>query len=316
MLRTLDPMRLIHWASGAAMSSELPISDPDPDPGLLGPDSLTWHLHEEEWLIGAGARAFLLQAAHPKVAQGAIDHGGFAQDPFGRVHRTILAMAVLLFGTTQEASAMARRINRLHHSVQGTLCSSVGRYRAGDPYSAMDQSALLWVHAAFVDSVLTAYRCFVGPLSETECDQYWQESCRYARLLGLSSTTLPAGYAALQAYLREAYASGEVAISENAHFIAQKILCPSVPWLHRPLWIVVWLITVGQLPPTIRRDYGLPWTPGHEAIFRIACCVARLLRRAFPHLLGRSSLVDFARDRVQGKFCQGPAVDITPKTWK
>src|SRR5437763_16625645 len=65
----LDSMRIIHWASGASMSSTLPISDPDPDPGLLGPDSLSWRLHEEQWLIMAGARAFLLQATHPKVAQ-------------------------------------------------------------------------------------------------------------------------------------------------------------------------------------------------------------------------------------------------------
>ena len=77
----LDAMRIIHWASGAQMSSTLPISDPDPDPGLLGPDSLSWRLHEEQWLITAGARAFLLQAAHPKVAQGALDHSSFAEDP-------------------------------------------------------------------------------------------------------------------------------------------------------------------------------------------------------------------------------------------
>ena len=98
MRTPLDSMRLIHWASGAPMSSKLPISDPEPDPGLLGPDSLSWRLHEEQWLITAGARAFLLQAAHPKVAQGALDHSGFAQDPFGRVYRTIQGMAILIFG--------------------------------------------------------------------------------------------------------------------------------------------------------------------------------------------------------------------------
>ena len=81
MHTSLDSMRLIHWASGAPMSSELPINDPQPDPGLLGPDSLSWRLHEEQWLITAGARAFLMQAAHPKVAQGALDHSGFAEDP-------------------------------------------------------------------------------------------------------------------------------------------------------------------------------------------------------------------------------------------
>src|SRR5579862_3631315 len=105
MPKPLSAMRLIHWASGAPMSSELPISDLYPDPGLLGPDSVTWRLHQEQWLITAGARAFLMQAAHPKVAQGALDYSGFAKDPFGRVSHTIQGMAVLIFGTTREAHA-------------------------------------------------------------------------------------------------------------------------------------------------------------------------------------------------------------------
>src|SRR5436189_5226741 len=246
MHKPLNAMRLIHWASGAPMSSELPISDPHPDPGLLGPDSLSWRLHEEQWLITAGARAFLMQAAHPKVAQGALDHSGFAEDPFGRVYRTIQGMAVLIFGTTNEANEMARNINRLHHTVHGTLPDSLGRYAAGETYSAMEPSALLWVHIALVDSMLTAYKTFVRPLSHAECEQYWQESCRYARLLGLTDTMLPASYAAVQQYIREALASGEIAIGLTAHRIAQKVLYPSMPWLRKTLLLIVRQATCRQ----------------------------------------------------------------------
>src|SRR5437667_4504464 len=302
MHKPLDAMRIIHMASGAPMSSELPISDPHPDPGLLGPDSISWRLHEEQWLITAGARALLMQAAHPKVAQGAFDHSGFAKDPFGRVSRTIQGMAILIFGTTSEANAMARHINRLHYTVQGTLPESIGRYTAGDTYSAMEPLALLWVHIVFVDSMLTAYKTFVGPLSEAECEQYWQESCRYARLLGLTDTTLPANYAAVQQYIREALASGEIAIGPAAQFIAQKVLYPPVPWLHRPSWAVVRLITVGQLPPDIRQAYGLPWTARHKVGFQMARGAGHLLRRLFPNALGRSPLVNFARRRARGEL--------------
>ena len=298
MQKPLDAMCMINVASGASMSSELPISDPNPDPGLLGPDSLTWHLHEEQWLITAGARAFLMQAAHPKVAQGALDYSGFAKDPFGRVHRTIQGMAVLIFGTTAEATAMARHINRLHHTVQGTLPESIGRYPAGETYSAMDPLALLWVHIVFVDSVLTAYKMFIGPLSEDACEQYWQESCRYARLLGLSNATLPTSYAAVQQYIREALASGEVAIGPAAHTIAQKVLYPPMPLVRKPLWMIVRLITIGQLPADIRQAYGFPWTMRHKIGFRIARDVGHLLRRLFPDALGRTPIVNFARRRT------------------
>ncbi|HET8851436.1 MAG TPA: oxygenase MpaB family protein [Ktedonobacteraceae bacterium] len=304
MKTPLDSMRIIHWASGAPMSSQLPISDPDPDPGLLGPDSLSWRLHEEQWLITAGARAFLLQAAHPKVAQGALEHSGFAEDPFGRVYSTIRGMAILIFGTTHEANAMARHINRLHHTVQGTLPESIGRYTAGETYSGMEPLALLWVHIVFVDSMLTAYKTFVGPLSEAECEQYWQESCRYARLLGLTDTTLPTSYAAVQQYIREALASGEIAIGPAAHFIAQKVLYPPMPLVRKPLWTIVRLITVGQLPSDIRQAYGLRWTTRHRVGFRIARGVGHLLRRLFPNALGRSPLVNFARSRARGEFRQ------------
>src|SRR5438105_1723548 len=299
MHKPLDAMRIIHMASGAPMSSELPISDPHPDPGLLGPDSISWRLHERQWLITAGARAFLLQAAHPKVAQGALDHSGFAQDPFGRVYRTIQGMAILICGTTHEANAMARHINRLHHTVQGTLPESIGRYYAGEPYSGMEPLALLWVHIVFVDSMLTAYKTFVGPLSEAACEQYWQESCRYARLLGLTDATLPASYAAVQQYLREVLPSGEIAIGPAAHFIAQKVLYPPMPWVRKPLWMIVRLITIGQLPSDIRQAYGLHWSIRHRVGFRIARGVGHLLRRLFPNALGRSPLVTFARRRVQ-----------------
>src|SRR3989440_8670465 len=131
MHKPLDSMRIIHWASGASMPSQLPISDPEPDPGLLGPDSLSWRLHEEQWLITAGARAFLMQAAHPKVAQGALDHSGFAEDPFGRVSRTIQGMAVLIFGTTNEANTMARHIKRLHDHLQRSPAQTTRRDQAG-----------------------------------------------------------------------------------------------------------------------------------------------------------------------------------------
>src|SRR5260370_23592006 len=302
MHKPLDSMRIIHWASGAPMSSKLPISDPDPDPGLLGPDSISWRLHEEQWLITAGARACLMQADHPKVAQGALDHSGFAEDPFGRVYRTIQGMAILIFGTTHDANAMARNLNRLQHTVQGTLPESIGRYTAGETYNAMEPLALLWVHIVFVDSLLTAYKSFVGPLSDAECEQYWQESCRYARLLGLTDATLPASYAAVQKYIREALASGEIAIGPAAHFIAQKVLSPSMPWLRKPLWMIVRMITVGQLPSDIRHAYGLRWTMIHRAGFRMARGVCHLLRRLFPNGLGRPPLVNFDMLRLQAEL--------------
>lgn len=302
----LDPLRLIRWASGANLSSALPIADPTPDPGLFGPGSVTWRLHAEQWLIAAGARAFLLQAAHPAVAQGALDHSRFAQDPYGRVANTVRAMAILLFGTTREAHAAALRINRLHQTIIGTLAEDAGRHHAGDAYAAMDVPALLWVHAAFVDSILSAYQSFVGPLAPADRDAYWRESFRYARLLGLSEADLPASYAALQVYIRDAIASGEVHVGSGARAIARTILHPPMPWYRRPLWAVVQSMTVGQLPDALRRQYGLPWRRREWLLFRLVRAWARLLRFLLPRQLGQSQVAAFALRRVRGELAPSP----------
>src|SRR5579885_3796276 len=134
----IDPMLLINWIGGTKLPREMPISDTTPDPGLMGPESVTWRLHREQWLILGGGQAFLMQAAHPQVAQGAIDHSAYAEDPFGRVFRTVRAMTILLVGSTREVNDTARHINRLHATVQGTLKHNTGRHKIGEAYSGMD----------------------------------------------------------------------------------------------------------------------------------------------------------------------------------
>jgi uncharacterized protein (DUF2236 family) len=303
----LDPMRLIYWASGAHIRSNLPISDPTPDAGLFGPGTTTWRLHTEQWLIAAGARAFLMQAAHPVVAQGALDHSRFAEDPYGRVANTVGAMTALIFGTTAEAHDTARRINRLHLTITGTLPEDVGSPRAGRSYYAMEPRALLWVHVAFVDSILSAYRCFVGPLTEADHEAYWRESFRYARLLGLTDADLPPSYDAVQTYIAEAIASGEVRVGEGARIIAHTILTPPMPAWRRPLWALVRSMTIGQLPADLRRQYGLPWRRRERALFALVSGWARLMRFLLPQYLGQSQAAIFAERRVRGEL-QGAAV--------
>jgi len=309
----IDPIRLIRWVSGTTLPGGLSISDTNPDPGIMGPDSLTWRLHNEQCLILGGARAFLMQAAHPKVAQGALDHSAYAEDPFGRVFRTVGAMSVLLVGTTREVNAMARNINRIHLSVKGTLNDAAGAHPAGEAYDAMDPDALLWVHVSFVESMLSAYQTFVGPLTDAEREQYWQESLRYAHRLGLTDAMLPKNYKAVQEYVREAIASGEVAVGPGARTVAQTILYPPLPWYRQRMWGLVRLITGGQMPPEIWRGYGLRWTWAHGLAFRLVAGALRLMRWVFPGSLGHSVLVDFAQRRARGELATPQAEPADPQ---
>src|SRR6202022_3581143 len=104
-----------------AWGRPVPSPAPGPDPGLCGPGSITWRVLREPLLILAGARALLLQAAHPHVAQGAIDHTPSEDDPFGRLMRTFDWAGAVAFGTTTEAREASARVNRLHQKITGTL---------------------------------------------------------------------------------------------------------------------------------------------------------------------------------------------------
>src|ERR1700738_2415972 len=87
-------------------------SDPAPGAGRV--------MREPLLILGAG-RALLMQAAHPLVAQGAIDHSAYATDPFGRLERTIEWVTLVSFGTTAEAREISQRVLRVHKRIAGVL---------------------------------------------------------------------------------------------------------------------------------------------------------------------------------------------------
>ena len=106
----------------------------------------------------------------------------------------------------------------------------------------------------------------------------------------------------MEAYEREAIASGEVAVGNGARAIAHTVLYPPLPWYRRPWWAVVRLITSGQLPAEMRSGYGLRWTWAHRLSFQVVAGTLRLLRQTFPRSLGHSVLVEFAQQRARGEL--------------
>ena len=137
----------------------------DPEAGFWGPRSWTWRVNGELILYMAGPRALLLQAAHPLVAQGVVEHSQFRTDPLGRAIRTHTAMYSLMFGTTHEASRTAERLYAIHRRIRGLVDEDVGRFKKGDPYNALDPVLLRWVWATLTDSAVRTYRQFVREMS-------------------------------------------------------------------------------------------------------------------------------------------------------
>jgi uncharacterized protein (DUF2236 family) len=245
------------------MSLEVPSR---PDSGLYGPRSEAWRLNREAMLLlGAGPRALLLQIAHPAVAAGVDEHSDFRSDPWRRLAATLRSYLTIVYGTGAAARSEIRRLNVLHRGITGL------------GYTARDPALSLWVHATLVDSTLVAYDAWIDPISPAERAAFYDETRPIGRAFGVPEALLPADVDAFDRYLASMLDSGgPIRVSAIARELAATVLepplAPLAGWLpggpavrsmlqRVPVGLYAWTLwpSVGLLPGTVRKDYGLPW---------------------------------------------------------
>ena len=107
-----------------------------PCAGVFGPASALWHVDREAVLFVGAGRALLMQLAHPWVATAIVAHSTALDDPIARFHRTFEIVFKLVFGSSDQALATARRLHRLHAAVRGSMPERLGPYAEGAPYFA------------------------------------------------------------------------------------------------------------------------------------------------------------------------------------
>lgn len=239
--------------------------------GLFGPGSVAWRVDREVIVLAGGSCALLMQAAHPVVAAGVAEHSTYATDPFGRLRRTLTSSFDVVFGTRSRADAAIARVNAIHTAVRGTLPD-------GTAYSAEDPEALLWVHAALVDTALRIYSRFVRPLSPAEEREYLIEAAVVAERLGVLPTDLPTEVPELRDWMAGMIVDARVRVTPAARRIARTVLYPSrvVP---RAAWDAAHLVSVATLPDPLRRQYRIGWSHRRErGVERLAA----ITRRALP----------------------------------
>ncbi|MDD1012546.1 oxygenase MpaB family protein [Pseudomonas rubra] len=158
---------------------QLDLENPKGDPGLFGPDSISWRVHGDfpSMLIG-GISALLLQLLHPLALAGVWDHSNFRQDLLGRLRRTSQFISGTTFGSTQDANWLIEKVRTIHLQVVGSAAD-------GRPYAASDPDLLTWVHVAEVSSFLAAHMRYRNPnLSLADQDAYYAEIALIAERLG------------------------------------------------------------------------------------------------------------------------------------
>jgi uncharacterized protein (DUF2236 family) len=251
------------------------------DYGYYGPGSVTWKICREDIVLLGGARAVLMQLAHPLVAMGVSAHSDYMTDPFGRTERTFVLGELLTFGSLEKARQAARTINRLHLHVHGELPIDAGAFAKGTCYNARHPELLLWVHATLVDTLLLCYTHFIGPLNPTEQDTYYQESKGVALLLGLLPDKMPGTIDDLRQYVHDMVHSDRLVATPQARQLANQVLFPPAPAILRPFMQLNLQLTCALLPQPIREIYGLEWNKGRQHIFDLT---ARGMRAFIPRL--------------------------------
>jgi uncharacterized protein (DUF2236 family) len=250
---------------------------------LFTPDRQIWTIDRETVLLLGAGRALLLQFAHPLVAAGVAEHSAFARDRLGRLRRTLDMSYALVFGDLGTARAAVHRMDTVHARVHGVLPEAVGRFPTGTPYDAMDPELRLWVHATLIDTSLVVYQRFVTPLSHAQQAEYWADSCAVAQFLGIPELMIPTTLTDFQDYVARTL-TRDVAVGPSARTLARLIFHSGGPMLV-PAMGFLKLITVGLLPPEVRRQYGYRWSPGRARLLDAFAAAVRAALPAMPRVL-------------------------------
>lgn len=214
-----------------------------------------------------GGRALLMQVAHPVVAAAVRGYSAYDTEPWRRLARTMTALYTIVLGTREEAERVGAVTRAVHARVPG----------------ADDADAQLWVHATLVDTGITMYETFVGRLSERDRAAFYEEMKVVAEVFGVPPDVLPPSYAAFGEYRRATIA--RLRVGEDALAVARTVLAPPVPPPLRPFLRSLQLVTVGLLPPAMREQYGLRWTPAHRAALALQSRSVRTILPATPAFL-------------------------------
>lgn len=314
---------LVGRGLAGALQGPRPASDHDAarvehpgDPGLCGPGSASWQVLADVAGLAAGNRALLLQTLHPLAMAGVHDHSAYAEDPFGRLHRTSQWVVSVTFGATPTAVQVSRTVRSMHRRVVGTA-------PGGRPYAASDPELLAWVSMTFTASLLAADRAFAArPLDDAAADRFVLEQSRVSALLDprvelspyhddpdaqaalrrweldlplLDDGLLPRDVASLQQGM--ARYDGVLERGPHAREALRFLRRPGLPTYAMPAYRAIQLGAVATLPPRVRTLLGWGWVRGPAAV--VARRRAGLLLTGLRLGTGRSPALRAAQRRVR-----------------
>ncbi|MFK9098947.1 histidine kinase [Pseudomonas sp. HMSC08G10] len=240
---------------------QLDLESPKGDPGLFGPQSISWQVHGDfpSMLVG-GISALMLQLLHPLALAGVWDHSNFRQDLLGRLRRTSQFISGTTFGSTRDAEWLIEKVRTIHLKVVGTAPD-------GRPYAASDPDLLTWVHVAEVSSFLAAHLRYRNPrLSREAQDAYYNEIALIAERLG--ARDVPRSCQAVEDYLQRM--RPQLLCDARSHEVVDILLdAPAPSRMAQPVGKLMLNAGIDLLPGWARDMLDLHQNPLQQRMIRL-----------------------------------------------
>jgi len=250
-------LRPVRAAFGVDRFPEEQYTLPVGDPGLFGPESVTWRVHADASMLIGGVSAVILQPLHPLAMAGVAEHSEWRQRPFQRLSRTSSFVTATTYGSTPVAEGIIAAVRAVHRRV-------VGIAPDGRPYRADDPALLRWIHVAEVSSFLNAHRRYsLLPVTPADQDRYYDEVRIVAEMLGAGD--VPRSRAEVAAYFEGV--RPELVAGPQALETIQYLRTPPFP--DKTLQVAYQVIiqgAIGLLPDWARNMLGLNAEPLLEVV--------------------------------------------------
>jgi uncharacterized protein (DUF2236 family) len=235
------------------------------------------HLGAEGILLAGAGRAILLQIANPAVGHGVAEHSTFTHRPISRLMGTLTYVYAVVYGSEEQVREVRRRVNKAHAPVRRDADASARGY------NAYDADAQLWVAATLDDTANVIITEIYGAPDADTADAMYRDYAKLGTALQLPAHKWPADRAAFAQYWDGEL--GSLRADDAAVRVGRGLLYPEqAPLWYRAVMPLARFLTAGLLPDQLRKDFGLPWSEGHERRFHrtlraLAVIYPRLPRR-------------------------------------
>ncbi|MFI6479688.1 oxygenase MpaB family protein [Nonomuraea sp. NPDC050663] len=242
----------------------------------FGPGSVQWDLAGEYRNLLAAGSALILQTMHPAVGAAVREHSDYKSDPWGRLNRTLTSVQKWVYA---DGPAEGARLRELHRPISGVD-------EQGRTYHALNGEAWAWVHLTLFERFLAVQRIFGGPVDTA---RLYEEFMLLGDILQVPEREVPADLEAFWVYFDHMIADRLEAHPTALEVLAALKATPAPAGLPRALWRPLGMasgefnqfVTVGTLPPAVRKKLGLSWSVRQE---RMLLALGRSVAAVTPRL--------------------------------